>query len=201
MIARPYSKRRHAMLSAALLIAGLIIIYLVIILPTVQIRNGFSDRMDDLQFQYAKFSHVEKQKGEITKELEQLQQVKTNMDGFLKDNSPALAAAELQEYVKNVVGSNEGSLISTQVVNKESKGPFPEVTVKVHLRCGIESLQAIIYQVESGDPVLLINNLYIQDRSRQNSRIIRGRNRQQQSEALLEIRFDVTGFIYQTETI
>ena len=189
-----YINRYHAVLSAGLLIAGIIIFYTVIVMPAVLMRSKFSEKMDNLQFQYLKYSQVGSRKDVIARQLQQLKQIKISTEGFLKENTPALAAAELQEYIKKLVESNDGSLMSTQVVKSETNGPFPNVTVKVQMRCGMDCLQPVIYQVETGSPVLLINNLYIQSRN------IRSLRNDRQTGDLLEVRFDVAGFIYQSES-
>ena len=110
------------------------------------------------------------------------------------------AAADLQNLIKNLVESHGANLISTQVVQHESSGTFPDVRISIHMRAGIETLREIIHALESGQATLLIDNLYLQKR---NTRVARRAAQVMpggQMEELIEARFEVTGYVYQAET-
>ncbi len=192
--------QQHALMAAGLTVLLLILLYLCLALPAVASRASFSERIEDLQFQYSKFSRLENQKQQIETELEQLRNAETDLSGFLEEKPQALAAADLQKHIKNVIESNEGSLISTQVVQGKETGPFPHVTVKVHMRGNIDSLQNILYQLESEKPVLFIDNVYLQQRNQRVSRNVRNRRNIRQNADWLETRFEITGFIFQAQT-
>ena len=200
MIINPYSVKQHAFFSAFVLIIGISIGYIVLIMPAVLIREQFEQKINDLEFKYSRLHNVLVQKDEITRQLYQLKQQKTDASGFLKENSPALAAAELQEYIKNVVESNYGILTSTQAIDNKIDSTFPQVTIKVHIRCDIESLQRTIHKIETGLPLLLIDNVYIQSLNSGVARSVRSGTALHPLTQSLDVRFDVIGFIYQAQS-
>ncbi len=61
--------------------------------------------------------------------------------------------------------------------------------MKMHVRGTIESLRQILYTFDTGQPLLFLDNLLIQKRRRSDEPAPRNAD-------LLDIRFDVTAFIY-----
>jgi len=183
---------RQAALSASLTIAVFSLLFLVLIWPALSARLAFYERIEALEFQYRKFTEITAQTPGLRGELEQLRTLETNREGFLEEKSKALAAAGLQKQVKSLVEGVDGELVSTQVMNYSDDSLFPAISVQVHMRSDIEALQQLLYSIDSDQLLLLIDNLLIQKRW-QNS------HRAQRSADQLEIRFDLSAFIYQSE--
>ena len=186
-------QRQHMVLALGLLIACLIVVFAGVIWPAVSSRLRFYEAVDDMQFQYTRFSRVAAQTDMLRQEVVRLKKQQDDLTGFLDEKPEALAAADLQKQIKILVEENKGNLISTQVVQSPeqsvTQSPFPQIHIQVHMRGDIEVLKKLLYQVASSNVVLLINDVHVQSRQR------RGRRRQLEEE-LLEIRFSVTGFMY-----
>jgi hypothetical protein len=187
--------QKHAVASLTILIAVLVMFYATIIHPAISTRLQFQNRVEELQFQFSKLSDSANKSRQLEKELQNLGAQEADKTGFLEHKSEALAAADLQKHIKILVESNEGELISTQVVSQKEIDVFPQVNVKVQLRGNIEALRNILYRLNTEHPVLLINNLLVQSRQVSN-----GRRAQRRSEQL-EVRFDVIGFMYQAKSL
>lgn len=185
------AKWQHATLSFLILIVFIILLYLTIISPALHARSEFNERFSELQFQAAKLSksitHIEN----ISDDLKSLKESGADRSGFLGNKSESLAAADLQEILNQLISDNTGNVLSTQVLRNDEEGLFPKVTVKVHMQGDIESLQKILYQIQSGNLVLILDNLFIQ--SRPLNRLLQ---RTGSERSPLDVRFDVTGFIY-----
>ncbi len=67
---------------------------------------------------------------------------------------------------------------------------YPKVTVRVQISGGIESLRQILYQLATGQPLLITDNLLIQQRNR--SGVMHAGHQTD----TLDIRVDVTAYIY-----
>jgi len=205
------SNRQHMVMSVGLLLLCLTILYISLIMPALSNRQTFSDRLEELQFQFSKFSRSAAQTDQLKQELEQLKNTETDRAGFLQDKSEALAAADLQKHIKTLIGINGGNVVSTQVIQRRHNdrsaqgymevessrqldneaGVFPQVTIKVHMRSDIEALQKTLHQLGTDQMVLLIDNMFIQKRHQaRGRRVTRGKDQ-------MEVRFDITGFIYQ----
>jgi len=178
--------RLHAGLSAGLLIALLA----VLLLPAIDKRLSFYQRLDNMQFQHRNFAPGIRQTAVLEEELKQLRRLQADRDGFLEDKPGALAAADLQRQLKILIESNGGNLISTQVVENDTGDLFPSVTVKVQFRSGTEALQLILYQLATGRPVLLTENLLIQQRNKSDA------GHSTHKPEPLDIRFDATAYLY-----
>jgi len=187
-------ERKHAVISLTILIAGLALFYTVIIQPGLSSRMMFQERYEEIQFQFSKLGDPENKSHQLKNELKKLGSQETDKTGFLENKPEALAAADLQKHIKSLIESNAGEMISTQVVQHKDIDTFPQVTIKVHLRGNIEALRNILYRLNTDLPVLLIDNFLVQ--ARQGS----GRGRAQRGADQLEVRFDLTGFMYEAET-
>ena len=187
--------QKHAMLSLAVLITMLVVFYSIVIHPAISARMKYQERHEDLLFQFSKLGDMENRSNQLEIELEKLATQSIDKTGFLDNKPEALAAADLQKHIKTLIELNEGNLISTQVIPQQEVDIFPQVTVKVHLRGNIKALQHILYRLNFDFPVLLVDNLLIQKRHASGGR------RAQQGADQLEVRFDITGFIYQDEAI
>ena len=168
-------------------------------MPAFIKRGDFRKEIEELQFQYIRFSKLVEQRDNISKQLEQLKQQKTDTTGFLEDKPESLAAADLQDRIKNIIESKGGNLISTQVVQQESSATFPAVRIRIQMRAGIKALQEITYSLESGEPTLLLDNVYLQKRNRSITRRSAFKSTAQTMADLIEVRFEVTGYIFQTK--
>lgn len=192
---------QHAVISMGILILFLVFLYAVLILPVVSARTEFQERFEEMQLQYSKFSDSENKMQGLERELVQLKGMQLNLSGFLEEKSQALAAADLQKHIKNLIETSNGSLISAQVIpQKEKSETFPPITIKVHMRGNIESLQGILYRLATEQPVLLIGNLYLQTRNIVAPRTPQRRGRTRHGADVIEARFEITGYIFQAET-
>ena len=177
---------QHVTLSVGLtlVLAGLLV------WPALSSRLAFNERLQDMQFRHQKFAGIAARSQALEKELEGLASLETNREGFLEDKPRALAAADLQQLVQSQVEETGGLLVSTQTLQgADDDSIFPEITVKAHLRGSVESLQQLLHRIAAGQPLLLVDNLFVQTRQRDNRQSRRNANE-------LEIRFDVTAFIY-----
>ncbi|MEE8321880.1 MAG: type II secretion system protein GspM [Gammaproteobacteria bacterium] len=191
------TKLQHALLSVTVLLLVLLIINFGIIQPSIAKRETNDARISDLQFRLEKFMDSKQLIRELKSEIAKSKAEQSDINDFFEDKPAALVAADLQQQIKKLVESNGGSLISTHAMGEEEEEIFNSVIVKVHMRGNIGSLQKIFYKLSNAKPVLFIDNLMIQKQHRTTSR--RGRKEIFQNapgQSNLEIRFDMSGYIY-----
>ena len=104
----------------------------------------------------------------------------------------ALIAADIQTRLRSIVTDSKGTVISTQVIKPSTDTLYPAIAVKVHVRGNIQSLRSSLYHLTNGSPLLIVDNLLVQRRHSSSRRNTKGAD-------LLDIRFDVTGFVYRHE--
>jgi len=102
----------------------------------------------------------------------------------------ALAAANLQEDVREAVKKAGGEIKSTQILAVQRHGEFERVGLRVALSMKIEPLLNFLYKLEAGQPYLFVDNLEVA------ARVSRRRNDPKENEdPELAVRFDIYGFL------
>jgi len=181
---------QHGLISASILIALIASFYLILIQPALTIKKENIERLDNLSFQLRKFSHAEAQITQLENEIKPLKESDINNGDFLEGDAPAIVAANLQKKLKTMVVSSGGNLVSTHAITGKDDDVYPKVTIKVHMQVDMKALQAVLYSLTTNKPLLFIDNLLIQRRHTSSKR-------QNRNTGLLEVRFDVTGYLSQ----
>ena len=188
---RPLTTRQHAALALALLGAGIAAMVVIIVLPALASRQAFQDRLGELQLHYQRFNALARQTPNLKRTLEELRSAPADQTGFLEEQAPALAGAALQKKIKEHIEASGASLVSAQVAAPGKQKLYPSTTIQVQMRGDVESLRDVLYSL-AADPMLLqLDNILIQSRHA-------ARAPARQGGDVIEARFDVTAFIYQS---
>jgi general secretion pathway protein M len=113
--------------------------------------------------------------------------------GYLEGPSDALAAAQLQDRVKSVVETAGGELRSTQILPAqplEGDLGFRRTTIRVQIVVSVEGLAAILYELETGQPYLLIDDVTVRQ-----ERVRRRRRSEPESEPMLDVNLELFGYL------
>lgn len=187
------SPRIHAAASLAILLAFTVLFYLIIIAPGLSEREAFRERLASLQTQYQRFAAAARSIPDLESQVHTLVSRQGNRIGFLTDASAPLAAASLQKKIQSIVEGHGGSLISTQVVPTVDTGLFAPVTLQVQVRLNMEGLKQILYLIESDSLLLKVSELVIESRGGAVPAAMLHADQ-------LEVRFQVTGYLYGTDS-
>lgn len=188
-----FSHWQHALLSMSTLLILIAAFYFILIQPAIATKKENLERIDNLSFQLNKFSNAETQIKQIRNEIDSLNSSDTNKDDFLEAGAPAIVAANLQKKLKTIIESSGGNLVSTHAITGKDDDVYPKVTIKVHMQVDMNALQAVLYSLTTNKPLLFTDNLLIQRRHTSSKR-------QNRNTGLLEVRFDVTGYLNQVTT-
>ena len=181
---------RHFSLSAGLALAVAGLGAFILIWPALSLRTALNERLETLQINHQKFTRTAVRTQDLEKELAELTGLEEKQEGFLQEKPVSLAAADLQKLVEALVAETGGILLSTQVLQFDDEAAhFPAITLTVHLRGAIETVQQLLYRIDSSQLLLLLDNLLLQESHREQ----RAANEAPQ----LDVRFNVTAFIYQ----
>jgi general secretion pathway protein M len=176
--------------AAALALLGLLLMaaYAVVLHPLFGRYEGYQSTLQDLQSHLARYRAVAAERGAVEKRIEAFRRERGNVEVYLRNATSTLASAELQERIKQVVEGGGGTLVSTQTLPDRSDGGLVQVAIKVRMKGEVESMQKVFYELESGRPLLFIDNVFVRSRM-----IRRGRNLD--TAADLDINFDVVGYM------
>lgn len=155
-----------------------------------------ASQMSDLREQQQRFLETSKQRTEIEKRLTDVRNFEQSNQAFLAQNDAAGAAADLIQRMKQAVTEHGGDQNRCQVLtHQQLTGGKPElyekVTIQVRMRCDLEPLSSIVYQLESGKPYLFVEQLMIY---KQNYGYVAPGQKQPQQSAL-DIRFNLSGYM------
>ncbi len=185
--------------AVGLLVVLLLMVYWLLIQPYVDSMNAYRDQIAGLQEQIQRFTKVIGQKEYYQKQLAVLTGNHKLKQNFIIAETTAMASATLQQKVKTLIGAKGGQLISTQVslppgsmLKTTAAAPAEKtVSINVLMRVSMDSLREIFYSLESGRPVLTIDNVSI-------SKLHAGRRLNASANSnqdLLEVRYEITAYL------
>ncbi len=160
----------------------------------VQPHQRLNEQLEDVRFRYQKALRLAARQEALERQLQQLQTAQdANNSSLLKEPSASLAAAALQERVKAITSLHAPTKEQCAVRQQKNapstdEGAFEQVMITVNMLCSLAALQAILYDLETEAPVLIVNNLIVRKRDRR-------RNKDTKQPMILEAQFDISGYI------
>lgn len=188
MIARLTPVQRRV-LALILLLAVIVVVARVLIVPMWNIYSDNRDAIVQMEDSIARYARISAQVGSLRQAVEDLAEADELTRYVLAQESESIAAAALQERVKSIVTASGGALTSTQVLPAVAEKGFKRVIVNVRMAVSIDALQRVLYELENGLPYLLASDMIILSRN------VRKRGRTGQSVDLLDVRFNLSGYM------
>lgn len=185
---------RGPWVALGLLIAVLGIVYLVFFhLPFVSVHMEQNERIATLKEQLNRYRVAAAQRPELEEQLERVRRYQRTNDYFLRESSRGQAAAQLTNRLKQLVQANartENScrVLSTQPQQSREAEQFERVTVETRLRCDIEDMLPVLYELENGVPLVFLDDITI------NQQRIRARGGGYR-DVFLDVRFKMYGYL------
>jgi general secretion pathway protein M len=183
------SKLQSRYAALALLVAGAAVVLWSVCYPLVSLYSSQAANLERKQNQIVRYRHVADNQEALDKELALLKRRSPAADYYIAGETPALASAQVQQYLKQVVQKNGGELISTQILAAGDADNAQSTSLKVQLRADVNASWQILYALESSRPMLFIDNLVI------SARPVRGRTAQDAPTVSLDLSFEMTGYL------
>jgi general secretion pathway protein M len=140
-----------------------------------------------------RYRALAEQRPRLAERLTEQEERAASADGYLEGPSDALAAAQLQDRVKSVVEGAGGELRSTQILPAEAlEGDlgFRRTAIRVQIAVTIEGLASALYELETGQPYLLIDDVTVRQ-----ERVRRRRRSEPESEPVLDVNLELFGYL------
>jgi general secretion pathway protein M len=119
----------------------------------------------ELQDRLQRYERLLASRDELHRQLEFIRSQQANQDYYLPRTTPTLAATELQQQVSQLVQNYGGSLASSQILPAREQNGVVRVALRVQLSGDAETLQRTLYDLESAEPFLFVDNLQVRSRS------------------------------------
>ncbi len=127
---------------------------------------AIAEEMRDLREQELEYRQKSAARGDIERRLAEVRATEASSAAFLPEADFDAAGAGLQQRVDQVVAEFARSAQTCQVLSKtpmrsNEKEPFERVVLTVRLRCSYEELAPILHRLESGQPMLFLEETQI----------------------------------------
>ncbi|MEO6689179.1 MAG: type II secretion system protein GspM [Dokdonella sp.] len=153
------------LLSVVLLLIVLMLVYLVgihwwFVAPQMEL----SSEMQDLREQQLRYRQTTAEKPEIDRRLAEVKAYEQGNQAFLPEtDANAASAALIQRLTQAMNGKGEKHCqnVGTQSYTGSEEELYKRVTVQARLKCDLEPLAAILYDLENGKPYLFVDQVMI----------------------------------------
>lgn len=189
--------QRNSKATALMLLAiAVILVYLLFFHWFILRHSEYAVEIDDLRSQLVRFQSVASQRESLQTRLGEIRNSQSDEGLFFVYPSFDEAAAALSGSIGDMVrtqADDSCQIVSRQPVRPRVQERFEKVTVNVRMRCDAEDFLEVLYGMETGMPLMLVDDLNV-IRPRTSSRS-RNRSRQVQTQGALDIRFNVSGYL------
>lgn len=193
------SKRYCGLALAALILLPMLSIASLAI-PWASKVSSLTQTVAERQDQLVRYRRLIQSLPSIRAELEQVRSNDTFEAFYFKAPTQALAGAQLQSQVQDIVSGASGRLISTQILPESANEDPPRVRVRTQIQGSTETLLDVLYKLENARPFLFVERLSVRSSARpaRASRDTRGRPTRRfvpRQGGSLTMRVDIYGFV------
>ena len=153
--------RQRRLLALAILVLALGAVFGVTVLPVLLANQHYQDTITAQKSRLQQLQRAATIGDALKPQYEQLKRWQTTDAQYLKSNSAALAAAELQRLVKRIVVAKNAEVVSTQILTTRQEEGFDRVALKVRIRGGLENIVQAFHVIETGDPFVFLDNVSV----------------------------------------
>ena len=177
-----------------LLVIAVLLVYLLVFHWFILRHWEYAEEIGDLRSQLNRFQTVASQRESLQARLNQIRNSQKDADLFLKEAEFDEAAAAMSGRIGVMVrtqADDSCQIVSQQPLRPRVQERFRKVTVNIRMRCDAEDFLQVLYGMETGTPLMLVDDLnIIKPRTRR-----RTRGAQTATNTMLDIRFNVSGYL------
>jgi general secretion pathway protein M len=176
----------------ALLAITLLAAYRLIIAPVLNAFRDGETQIEQAEELLQRYEALAQQRPLLNDRLAEQQERAASAAGYLQGPSDALAAAQLQDRVKSVVEAAGGELRSTQILPAEQPEAdlgVRRTTLRVHFVVTVEGLEESLYELETGQPYLVIDDVTVRQER------VRRRRSEQPTQPMLDVSLQLFGYL------
>lgn len=183
-------------LAIGLAILALVLVYLLCFHWFVVKHIDYSDQISSLRTDVGRFMSSVNQREEIEQRMASINSQGQDDNYFLVGQNFDAAAAVMTQRLKQIITTQadheaDCQVISNQNVRAREPERFEKVLVKVRMRCNLGDLVKVLHELEGSYPLVFIDGMNIYQRYVNAP----GRNTRNQNIAVLDIRFDMYGYL------
>jgi general secretion pathway protein M len=187
LFSTPLISRLAALL---LLLTVLLGVYTLLVEPIIVGYDATSQDIEEARDQLARFERAAAMRPALLKQIKEFEAQQDSLGYFLRGGTDALAAADLQDRVNDLIAGKGGTLQSIQPMPGVEEEGLMRITLRVQMTGTTATLFDVLYALESGSPVLFIDELDIRNRSSVQASADAGGDA-----GTLTVAFDLSGYL------
>jgi len=157
---------RSGRLTALGILAVLVVTaYLAIISPVVAFYADTAATLDERREQLRRYRNAVNDLPRLRETAKRQSDAATAANMLLMGASDAVAAAELQSSLKDIVEGEGATIMSAAILPAEAEGAFRRVGVRVAFSGDMQTLTTVLLQVEEARPTLFAGDFDIHQSS------------------------------------
>lgn len=193
------SGRRFCLLAWTLAILAPLLVVTAIAVPWMQRHGELSDAIAAAEDQLLRYRRVVATLPALRAELDRVNNNQDFKAFYFAADTPALAGAELQRKVQDIVSAAQGRLISTQLLPEAKDEQPARVRVRTQIQGSADTLLQVLYGLEEARPFLFVEQVSVRSSARAEQPQPEGRARAVRRPAIneageLTVRLDIFGF-------
>jgi general secretion pathway protein M len=173
--------------------AAVLAAYTFLVEPIIVGYGATGTQIEEARSQLARFERAAAMRPALVRHMNEIQAQEKSRGYFLAGGTDALAAAALQDQIHALITAKGGTLQSIQPMPGIEEHGLIRVTLRLQMTGTTESMLDVLYALESGSPILFIENLDIENRERAETP---GSAEPEATQAAsLSIAFDLSGYL------
>lgn len=149
------SAQSRALASGILLLLAVVLMS-VIVVPAWVAHNHYDQAIADYHDKVIRYRRFAEQEPFILAEIDKARSLNSKKY-FIKSGNPALAASEMQDFVKQFIESRRGKLMSVQILPPKDEGKYRRIGLIVQANVTALALQQILHGVDSREPYIFVD--------------------------------------------
>ncbi len=194
---QPTLNRRYCALAWTLLVLVALLILAAVALPWLQRMGALDASIEAAEDQLLRYRRMVATLPTLRAELDKVNSNQDFKAFYFSAKTPALAGAELQRKVQDIVSAAKGRLISTQLLPEEENEQPARVRLRTQIQGSTDTLLQVLYGIEESRPFLFVEQVSVRSSARPEQAEPAGRpvRRVPVNEAgELTVRLDIFGF-------
>jgi len=119
--------------------------------------------LDEARERLQRYQQIAARDAALLPQYEALLRKQRSTGNHLRSETSAVAGAELQRLVKTITSANQAQIVSTQILPVSEEQRFLRVAIKVRLRGDLPALLKSLYEIETDDVYMFIDNVALRD--------------------------------------
>jgi hypothetical protein len=148
--------QRGRILAGALALVSVLLVWLGIVAPVLDLYGSRQDEVDELRSRAARQAALVEALPALTKDEQLLSRTPTR--AVLAGNSDAIAGAALQEQVQTMASNVNAQLTSIETLPGEQVGNYRRIGVRVELSAQLAVVIRLLAAIEEAQPSMLLDD-------------------------------------------